>query len=213
MKLSCFKAYDIRGKLGAELNEDIAYAIGKAYAQYLKPRSVVLGGDVRETSEALKQALGNGIRSQGADVIDIGMTGTEEVYFAVQHLGVDGGIEVTASHNPIDYNGMKPVRENSKPISNDTGLLEIKSIAEDLLDNNVQLDEHPSVSGKYQKINTLQPYVSHLLSYIDVAKIKPLKLVVNAGNSAAGHVVDQIEETSIAICLGLIAWVLMCRCW
>ncbi|RLR17823.1 phosphomannomutase CpsG, partial [Sodalis-like symbiont of Bactericera trigonica] len=98
--LSCFKAYDIRGKLGVELNEDIAYRIGRAYGELLKPRSMVVGGDVRLTSEGLKQALARGLNDAGADVLDIGMSGTEEIYFATSHLGVDGGIEVTASHNP-----------------------------------------------------------------------------------------------------------------
>ena len=130
-ELTCFKAYDIRGQLGTELDEDIAYRIGRAYAEFLKPKNVVLGGDIRLTSESLKLALSNGIRDAGSDVIDIGMVGTEQVYFATSHLKAGGGIEVTASHNPIDYNGMKPIRENSKPISSDTGLLEIKKLAEE----------------------------------------------------------------------------------
>ncbi len=190
-KLTCFKAYDIRGKLGEELNEDIAYRIGRAYADFIKPDSVVLGGDVRETSEALKMALAEGIMDAGADVIDIGMTGTEEVYFAVQHLKVDGGIEVTASHNPIDYNGMKPVRKGSRPVSADTGLLDIKSLAE-------QYEEIPPVNdsdkGNYAKKSILVDYVEHLLTYIKLKNIKPLKLVVNAGNGAAGHVIDEMER-------------------
>ena len=195
-KLSCFKAYDIRGKLGEELNVEIAYLIGKAYAEYLKPSSVILGGDARESSEELKGALANGILDAGIDVIDIGLTGTEEVYFAVQHLEVDGGIEVTASHNPIDYNGLKPVRKNSRPISNDSGLLEIKELAEQYLSQvdklNVECDT--LIRGKYVKLDLLEPYVEHLLSYIDLSKIKPLKLVVNSGNGAAGHVIDQLEK-------------------
>ena len=130
-ELTCFKAYDIRGQLGTELDEDIAYRIGRAYAEFLKPKNVVLGGDIRLTSEPLKLALSNGIRDAGSDVIDIGMVGTEQVYFATSHLKAGGGIEVTASHNPIDYNGMKPIRENSKPISSDTGLIEIKKLAEE----------------------------------------------------------------------------------
>ena len=129
-ELSCFKAYDIRGQLGTELDENIAYRIGRAYAEFLKPKNVVLGGDIRLTSAALKAALSDGIRDAGADVIDIGLVGTEEVYFATSHLQADGGIEVTASHNPIDYNGMKPIREDSRPISSDTGLLDIKRLAE-----------------------------------------------------------------------------------
>lgn len=188
--LTCFKAYDIRGKLGEELNEDIAYRIGRAYGQFLKPQTVVLGGDVRQTSEALKQAVGNGLRDEGVNIIDIGMTGTEEVYFATSFLEADGGIEVTASHNPIDYNGMKPVREGSRPISGDTGLLDIKRIAE-------QGEFEPVAEGKrgtLEKRDTLADYVEHLLSYVDVSQLKPLKLVVNAGNGAAGHVVDAIEQ-------------------
>ena len=188
--LSCFKAYDIRGQLGTELDEDIAYRIGRAFAEFLKPKNVVLGGDVRLTSEALKKALAEGIRDTGADVIDIGMVGTEEVYFATSHLKVDGGIEVTASHNPLDYNGMKPVREDSKPISSDTGLLAIKALAEE--------NDFPPVAagerGDYRQISILEAYIDHLLSYIDLDQIVPMKLVMNAGNGAAGHVVDAIEE-------------------
>jgi len=194
-ELTCFKAYDIRGQLGDELNADIAYKIGRAYADFLQPESVVLGGDVRETSEELKMALANGIMDAGFDVIDIGMTGTEEVYFAVQHLKVDGGIEVTASHNPIDYNGMKPVRKGSRPISGDTGLLEIKRMAEE---NSYELraagNGQKDKKGSYRKISILVEYVEHLLTYIDCDNIKPLKLVVNSGNGAAGHVVDEMER-------------------
>ena len=129
--LNCFKAYDIRGRLGDELNEDIAYRIGRAYGEFAKPKTVVVGGDVRLTSESLKQALSNGLRDAGTDVLDIGLSGTEEIYFATFHLGVDGGIEVTASHNPMDYNGMKLVREGAKPISGDTGLRDIQRLAEE----------------------------------------------------------------------------------
>jgi len=189
-ELTCFKAYDIRGQLGTELDEEIAYRIGRAFAEFLKPKNVVLGGDVRLTSEALKHALANGIRDTGADVIDIGMVGTEEVYFATSYLQVDGGIEVTASHNPLDYNGMKPVRDNSKPISSDTGLLDIKALAEE--NNFPEVDA--SARGSIKKLSILEPYVDHLLNYIDLGSIKPIKLVMNAGNGAAGHVVDAIEE-------------------
>jgi phosphomannomutase len=188
--LTCFKAYDIRGQLGTELNEEIAYRIGRAFAEFLQPKNVVLGGDVRLTSEALKQALANGIRDTGADVIDIGVVGTEEVYFATSYLETDGGIEVTASHNPLDYNGMKPVRENSKPISSDTGLLKIKAMAEE--NDFPSVDE--SARGSIKQVSILEPYLDHLMDYIDLASIKPLKLVMNAGNGAAGHVVDAIEE-------------------
>ena len=124
-KLTCFKSYDIRGRLDTELSSDIAYRIGRAFAEYIRPKTVVLGSDVRLTSESLKHSLGEGIRDAGFDVIDIGMVGTEQVYFATSFLNAEGGIEVTASHNPINYNGMKLIRENSRPISSDSGLLEI----------------------------------------------------------------------------------------
>ncbi len=190
MNLTCFKAYDIRGKLGDELNEDIVYRIGRAYAQFLKPKSVVVGGDVRLTSKTLKNALSNGLRDEGVDVIDIGMAGTEEIYFATSYLKTDGGIEITASHNPIDYNGMKLVRANSKPISGDTGLNDIKRLAED--NNFAQVDF--SARGNIRELSILDAYVQHLLSYVDVTQLKPLRLVVNAGNGAAGHVIDAIEK-------------------
>ncbi len=186
--LTCFKAYDIRGELGEDLNTDIAYRIGRAYAEFLQAKTVVVGGDVRLTSEELKQALSEGLTDGGADVVDIGVVGTEEVYFAVQHLPVDGGIEVTASHNPMNYNGMKLVRENSKPISGDTGLKEIQKVAEQ--------NEFSKVTkkGTIKQLSILDEYVEHLLSYIDLNKIKPLKLVVNSGNGTAGHVIDAIEK-------------------
>jgi phosphomannomutase len=187
MTLTCFKAYDIRGKLGSELNEDIAYRIGRAYAQHLNAKRVVVGGDVRLSSESLKLALANGLMDGGADVIDIGMVGTEEIYFAAFHLDVDGGIEVTASHNPMDYNGMKLVRQGARPISGDTGLKTIQTLAE--------ANQFPPVvqRGSLARQSILAAYVHHLLTYIDLATIKPLKLVVNAGNGAAGHVIDAIE--------------------
>jgi phosphomannomutase len=186
--LTCFKAYDIRGKLGTELNEDIAYRIGRAYGIFVgSGKQVVVGGDVRLTSETLKLALANGLQDAGVNVIDLGMTGTEEIYFATFHLGIDGGIEVTASHNPIDYNGMKLVREGAKPISGDTGLKEIQRLAEE--------NNFPPVTtrGTVTQQSSLAAYVQHLLGYIDNKKIKPLTLVVNAGNGAAGHVVDALE--------------------
>ena len=117
MKITCFKAYDIRGKLIEQLDEPVAYRIGKAFAQYMQAKTVVVGGDIRLTSQPLKLALAAGLIDGGATVTDLGMTGTEEIYFATKHLNVDGGIEVTASHNPIDYNGMKLVKTDSRPVS------------------------------------------------------------------------------------------------
>src|SRR5690554_5216861 len=131
--ISCFKAYDIRGKLGEELNPDVAYRIGRAYAEQLSAKRVVVGGDIRHTSEPLKLALAQGLMDAGAEVIDIGMVGTEEIYFASFYLDVDGGIEVTASHNPMDYNGMKLVGRGALPISGDSGLNDIRDLAEKLV--------------------------------------------------------------------------------
>ncbi|MFP1825592.1 phosphomannomutase CpsG [Lonsdalea quercina] len=189
--LTCFKAYDIRGELGPELNEDIAYRIGRAYGEFLKPKTIAVGGDVRLTSETLKQALARGLRDAGTDVLDIGMSGTEEIYFATFHLGIDGGIEVTASHNPMNYNGMKLVRENAKPISGDTGLRDVQRLAEE---NNFRpVDE--SKRGSYKQISMLKEYVDHLMGYVNLSNFKrPMKLVINSGNGAAGHVIDEIEK-------------------
>lgn len=196
-QLTCFKAYDIRGQLGTELNEDIAYRIARAFARFLKPRRIVLGGDVRETSPQLKAALANGLLDEGVDVLDLGLAGTEEVYFATFHLGVDGGIEVTASHNPIDYNGFKLVREGSRPISADTGLADIRQMAEQMsfeLQDGRDTSVPDSERGKYERVDTRGAFVEHLMGYIEADKFTPLKLVVNAGNGAAGPVIDAIEE-------------------
>ncbi len=187
-KLTCFKAYDIRGQLGTELNEDIAYRIGRACGQHLQAKTMAVGGDVRLTSESLKAALADGLMDAGVDVVDIGMTGTEEIYYAAQSLDVDGGIEVTASHNPMDYNGMKLVRENAKPISGDTGLKAIQQLAE-------ANDFGPVAKrGSLTRLCNLDAYIDHLMTYVNVANLKPMKLVVNAGNGAAGHVIDALQS-------------------
>ena len=189
--LTCFKAYDIRGELGTELNDDIAYRIGRAYGEFIRPKTIVVGGDIRQTSESLKLALANGLRDAGTDVLDIGMSGTEEIYFATFHLGIDGGIEVTASHNPMNYNGMKLVREGARPISGDTGLRDVQRLAE--ANDFAPVDE--SKRGSYKQISVLDAYVDHLMGYIDLKNFtKPMKLVINSGNGAAGHVIDEIEK-------------------
>lgn len=218
MKITCFKAYDIRGKLLEQLDEGVAYRVGRAYAEYLSAKSVVIGGDVRLTSGPLKLALAAGLIDGGAMVTDLGVTGTEEIYFATMYLGVDGGIEVTASHNPIDFNGMKLVKEGSKPISGDTGLFDIQKIAEGFVaqlvtdrlaaythgevSNEQFVQGHGSIAqtllvdtGKYSTASTMDAYVDHVLSYIDPNKLKPLKLVVNAGNGAAGNALNAIEAS------------------
>ncbi|OHC17930.1 MAG: phosphomannomutase [Pseudomonadales bacterium RIFCSPHIGHO2_01_FULL_64_12] len=186
--LSCFNAYDIRGQLGAELNEDIAYRIGRAYAQYLNSKRIVIGGDMRLSTEGLKQAMAKGLQDAGCDVIDLGITGTEEVYFAAFHLDVDGGIEVTGSHNPIDFNGMKLVSRGAQPISGDTGLKDIQALAE--ADNFAPVGKRGSLARQ----SCQDAYIEHLLGYISPADLQPLKLVVNAGNGAAGHVIDALEQ-------------------
>ncbi len=187
MSLACFKAYDVRGRIPDQLNDDIAYRIGRAYAQVVKPEQVVVGHDIRLSSRALCQALANGLMDSGVNVIHIGECGTEEIYFATSHLKLDGGICVTASHNPMDYNGMKFVREQSKPISGDTGLKEIERLAEANDFNDV------AIKGMLSERNTRPDYCQHLLSYIDLASLKPLKIVCNAGNGGAGAVIDALE--------------------
>lgn len=218
IELSCFKAYDIRGELLSQLDEAIAYRIGHSFASQLKAKSVVVGGDVRLTSEPLKLALSAGLIDGGAEVIDLGMVGTELIYFGTKHLGVDGGIVVTASHNPINYNGMKLVKKDSVPISGDTGLGNIKQAAEQLEDEYVSsrlshyaldglVEEQAFVKGTasvcvdtltathhYKSQDIMTDYVAHVLGYIDIEALKPLKLVVNAGNGAAGPAVNAIES-------------------
>ena len=187
-ELTCFKAYDVRGRVPDQLNNDIAYRIGRAYAEYLKPKQVVVGYDIRLSSQELCASLSRGLAEAGSDVINIGECGTEEIYFATSHLNVDGGIVVTASHNPADYNGMKFVRESSKPISGDTGLNEIKRLAQE--NKFTDCVEPGSVS-----FEDAQPaYIKHLLGYVDVPNLRPLKVVCNAGNGGAGPTIDAIEH-------------------
>jgi phosphomannomutase len=188
LKMNCFKAYDIRGRVPDELNEDIAYRIGRAYARFLKPSKVIIGRDVRLSSESLSAALAGGLTDSGTDVLDIGVCGTEEVYFSTFNLKTDGGIMVTASHNPMDYNGMKLVREGSRPVSGDTGLQEIKELA------GKGLFPVSASRGRITVIDEKEAYIRHLLGYIDVSNLKPFRLVVNSGNGCAGPVVDLLSE-------------------
>lgn len=185
--LTCFKAYDVRGRIPDQLNEEIAYRIGRAYAAFLEPAKVVVGFDIRLSSQAICAALSKGLTDSGVDVFNIGLCGTEEIYFATSHLEMDGGIVVTASHNPKDYNGMKFVRDNSKPISADTGLEEIRKLTE----QNHFVDA--AIKGKVQAVDTKAAYVEHLLSYVDVKALQPLKVVCNAGNGGAGKIIDLLE--------------------
>lgn len=188
MPLNCFKAYDIRGRLPDELNTDIAYRIGRAYAQVVKPKKVVTGRDIRLSSATLQDALALGLQDEGVEVIDIGLCGTEEVYFATFHYELDGGIMVTASHNPMDYNGMKLVREQSRPIGSTTGLADIEA--------RVSADTKTCPTGIKAEMQTLDhrgDYIKHLLGYIDTGALKPLKVLTNAGNGPAGLIVDALE--------------------
>src|SRR4051812_12288268 len=183
-----FKAYDYRGRLPGELNPDVAYRIGRAYAEFLKPKKVVVGKDIRQSSAELCEALTRGLIDSGVDVHDIGLCGTETVYFATFSEGMDGGIMVTASHNPPDYNGMKFVRQQSRPISGDTGLKDIQKIAE------ADVYSTPAKKGQRHELNVGDKYIEHLRSYLEPAKLKRLRVVVNAGNGGAGAVVDRMEK-------------------
>jgi phosphomannomutase/phosphomannomutase/phosphoglucomutase len=187
-KLSCFKAYDVRGRIPAELNEALAYQIGQAYAGFVKARCVAVGRDIRATSASLSAALIRGLNDAGCGVADIGLCGTEGVYFATFAEDLDGGIMVTASHNPPDYNGMKFVREQSRPISADTGLKDIQASIEQ-----GRLPLRAAKPGLTEPRDTQAKYLNHLLGYVKDARLKPLKVVVNAGNGGAGLVIDQLE--------------------
>ena len=186
-KLPAFKAYDIRGRLGDELNRDIAYRIGRAYAQTIKPNKVVLGQDVRLTSKELSDAVALGLEDEGVEVHDIGLCGTEEVYFATFAHNFDGGIMTTASHNPMDYNGMKLVREDSRPIGSDSGLGDIEALV--AVDTSVCPDRSP----KLIPLDHRAGYIEHLLGYVKGVDLRPLRIVVNSGNGPAGAIIDALE--------------------
>lgn len=185
--IRCFKAYDVRGRVPEELNEDIARRIGRAYAEFVNPARVAVCRDIRASSEALTGALVSGLTDAGVDVLDIGVGGTELAYFATFHEALDGGIMVTASHNPPDYNGMKFVREQARPISADTGLLAIRASAER---NEFARAARP---GRVEALELMPDYIAHLLSYVDLKRLRRMRIVVNGGNGGAGPVVDQLE--------------------
>ena len=187
-ELACFKAYDLRGRIPDELNQDIAYRVGRAYAEFLTPGKVVVGHDIRLSSPDICNALVEGLLDAGTNVYHIGECGTEEIYFATAHFEMDGGIMVTASHNPKDYNGMKLVREDAKPISGDTGLNEIEQ--------KVVANEFKS-SARRGVVETLahrDAYIQRLLDYVDGNQLGGLQVVVNAGNGGAGAVIDRLES-------------------
>ncbi len=205
LDLSSFKNNDIRGIIGSQINEPFAYLLGKAFGEYLLSGNaktpsawhpVVIGRDNRETSLSLQEAITAGLIESGISVIDLGMTGTEEVYFATRHLKAIGGIQITASHNPINYNGMKLVGADASPISKNSGLDKIKRRIKELYQElNADLSVgHVQPNNSAISTSILAPYIDHLLSYITPSKISPMKIVVNAGNGVAGHVIDALEK-------------------
>ena len=193
MSLTCFKAYDIRGRLGIDLDEGIAYRIGRGFARTLNARRVVLGRDCRASSEALAQAVAQALMDEGAEVLDLDLCGTEEMYFATENFGADGGICVTASHNPMDWNGMKMVRVGAAPLDAATGLARIRALAEADDFGPVRTGSHSDVVAEARAA-----YVARVLSFIDVQALKPLRVLVNPGNGAAGPTFDAIAEALAA---------------
>ena len=186
-EISCFKAYDVRGRIPTELNQEVAFKIGVAIASYFSTQSVVIGYDVRPSSLEILDALAKGIQSQQSEVVSIGLCGTEEIYFATNYLDSDAGVMITASHNPADYNGLKIVGAGAKPVSMDSGLGEIKSIAE-----SVSYDD--SIDLKLKEINIRDQYLDKILSFVNTESIKPLHVVTNAGNGCAGPVINALES-------------------
>jgi phosphomannomutase len=188
IRIDCFKAYDVRGQIPSQLSADVCYRIGNATAEFLDGAKIVVGRDMRLSSKEFADAVIQGVIDAGADALDIGLCGTEMVYFATSFLGAAGGVMVTASHNPADYNGLKFVREKARPISADSGLADIQRLAEN--------DERKVAAqpGAIEKIDIFDEYIEHILGYVDVAKLKPLRLVVNAGNGCAGIAVDGLEN-------------------
>jgi len=186
-ELTCFKAYDIRGRLGDNLDEDIARVIGQGFAVALGAKRVVLGRDIRASSESLAAAVAEGLVAQGVEVLDLGLSGTEEMYFATTHLKADGGICVTASHNPLDYNGMKMVKAGSAPLDPATELGRVKELAE------AGGFTPAAVRGRVVAADgAREAYVARVMSFVDVSALKPLKILVNAGNGAAGPTFDAL---------------------
>ena len=185
--IDCFKAYDVRGQIPNQLNADICYRIGNATADFLNADCVVVGRDMRLSSPEFADAIIRGLVEAGTDVLDIGLCGTEMVYFATSFLNASGGIMVTASHNPADYNGIKFVREEARPISADSGLADIRALAE--ADEREVADK----PGEIHHPQIFDDYVQHMLTYVDADNLRPLKLVVNAGNGCAGLAIDGLE--------------------
>lgn len=186
--LPCFKAYDVRGRVPDELDEKLAFTIGQSYSAVFSPKKIAIGYDVRLSSPALARALSNGFLAAGVDVVDLGLCGTEEIYFAAFHLAVDGGVIVTASHNPADYNGMKFVRQGARPVSGDSGLREIEGLAA----QGYRLSA--DTPGVLTRLDNKPAYLSHLLGYVEGKNLRPLTIVANGGNGCAGPVIDLLAQ-------------------
>ena len=188
-KISSFKAYDIRGKVPDELNTDLAYKIGRTFAKYLNAKLVVIGRDVRKSSPELSEALSIGLNDAGCDVFDLGLCGTEMIYFGTPFLNTDGGIMITASHNPPEYNGLKFVKKGSVPMGYDSGLNEIEKM---IVNNDFgEISDH---KGKVFQKDIMQEFISKVTKFFDAGKIQPYKVVVNAGNGCVGPALDALEK-------------------
>ena len=188
-RLSSFKAYDIRGKVPSELNADLAYIIGKTYPVLINAKKIVIGHDIRKSSEEISAALAKGLTESGVDVIDIGLCGTEMVYYATPALDADGGIMITASHNPPEYNGMKFVKKGSVPVGYDSGLKEMEMM---ILKNELALRSAKLGTIKQQYI--MDKFIHNLKRFYDPNKINKYKIVVNAGNGCAGLALNALEK-------------------
>ncbi len=191
--LSFFKAYDIRGRLDQDLTEENAERVGRAFAEVFQAKRVVVGRDVRPSSEGLCRALSKGLVDAGVEVLDLGLSGTEETYFAVSHLRADGGICVTASHNPMEYNGMKMVKTGSAPVGAETGMAEIKALAE-----SGAFAPEKDGGRIVDASDTRAAYIERVMEFTSTSTLKPLKIVVNAGNGAAGPTFDALAEALFA---------------
>lgn len=188
-KLSSFKAYDIRGKVPSELNQDLAYKIGKTYPVLIDAKKIVIGHDIRKSSEEISSALSRGLTESGVDVIDIGLCGTEMVYYATPALDADGGIMITASHNPPEYNGMKFVKKGSVPVGYDSGLKEMEKM---ILSN--QFAPKAAKEGSVKQHDIMKSFIENLKRFYDSKKIKSYKVVVNAGNGCAGLALNALKK-------------------
>jgi len=192
-----FKAYDVRGLYRAELDEEGAYAIGRAYVEQFSPSSIAVGRDMRVSGPAMAEAVRRGAADAGADVLDIGMVGTEMLYFAVGELGLDGGIAVTASHNPKQYTGMKIVRAGALPVGGESGLLDVR-------DRALAASWRDAARGEISEVDIWPGFVDRVLSFVDLESLRPLRIVIDAANGMAGSmlppVLDRLPMLDVVRC-------------